>query len=104
MNRKKKICIVIIIVLTFVILGNLLLFFTKKDIKVAKNQENQLQDENIATENSINNKTGIFTAECFSCRRHVCTNGKTAENDGSNFISEYKNKRTCGTFNSYFIT
>ena len=55
MNRKKKICIVIIIVLTFVILGNLLLFFTKKDIKVAKNQENQLQDENIATENSINN-------------------------------------------------
>ena len=55
MNRKKKICIVIIIVLTFIILGNLLVLFTKKDIEVAKNQENQLQDENIATENSINN-------------------------------------------------
>ena len=55
MNRKKKICIVIIIVLTFVILGNLLLFFTKKDIEVAENQENQLQEENIATEDSINN-------------------------------------------------
>ena len=55
MNRKKKICIGIIIFLTFVILGNLIIFFTKKDIKVAENQENQLQEENIATENSINN-------------------------------------------------
>ena len=43
MNRKKKICIGIIIFLTFVILGNLIIFFTKKDIKVAENQENQLQ-------------------------------------------------------------
>ena len=54
MNRKKKICICIIIVLIFVILGNLIVFFTKKDIKVAENQESQLQQENIATENSIN--------------------------------------------------
>ena len=55
MNRKKKICIGIIIFLTFVILGNLIIFFTKKDIKVAENQGNQLQEENIATEGSINN-------------------------------------------------
>lgn len=53
MNRKKKICIVIIIVLAFVILGSLL--FYKKDIKVAENQENKTQKENIVTENSINN-------------------------------------------------
>ena len=55
MNRKKKICIGIIIFLTFIILGSLLLFFNKKEIKVAENQESQLQQENIATENSINN-------------------------------------------------
>ena len=54
MNRKKKICIVIIIVLAFVILGSLL--FYKKDIKVAENQENKTQKENIVTENSINNE------------------------------------------------
>ncbi len=54
MNRKKKICIVIIIVLAFVILGSLL--FYKKHIKVAENQENKTQKENIVTENSINNE------------------------------------------------
>lgn len=53
MNRKKKICIVIIIVLAFVILGSLL--FYKKDIKVAENQENKTQKGNIVTENSTNN-------------------------------------------------
>ena len=47
MNRKKKICIGIIIFLTFVILGNLIIFFTKKVTvestpKVAQNSKSQV--------------------------------------------------------------
>ena len=54
MNRKKKIYIGIIIVLTFIILL-LLLEFNKKDIKVSENQENTGKRENVNIEDSIDN-------------------------------------------------
>lgn len=55
MNRKKKIYIGIIIVLTFIISGSLLLLleFNKKDIKVSENQENTGKKENVSIEDSI---------------------------------------------------
>ena len=57
MNRKKKIYIGIIIVLTFIISGSLLLLleFNKKDIKVSENQENTGKRENVNIEDSIDN-------------------------------------------------
>ena len=55
MNRKKKIYIGIIIVLTFITSGSLLLLleFNKKDIKVSENQENTGKKENVSIEDSI---------------------------------------------------
>ena len=57
MNRKKKIYIGIIIVLTFIISCSLLLLleFNKKDIKVSENQENTGKRENVNIEDSIDN-------------------------------------------------
>ena len=55
MNRKRKIYIGTIIVLTFIISGSLLLLleFNKKDIKVSENQENTGKKENVSIEDSI---------------------------------------------------
>lgn len=55
MNRKKKICIIIIIILTFIILGNIFLILTNKDIEVANNEEIKLQEENTTSENMTSN-------------------------------------------------
>lgn len=55
---KKKICIIFICVLTFIILACLLfIFFNKKDIQIARIEENEtLEDENIIEENIVSDE------------------------------------------------
>ncbi len=56
--NKKKICIIIICILTFIILTNLLIiFFSKKDIEIARIEENEtLEDENIVEKNIVSDE------------------------------------------------